>query len=37
MGFVNFAAYAIVFGLIVNWAKAHYSGGALGSALAAIY
>lgn len=37
IGFLYFSAYAILFGLIVNWAKAHFAGGAVGSALAAIY
>lgn len=37
LGFVYFAAYAIIFGLIVNYLKARNAGGALGSALAAIY
>lgn len=37
LGFLMFSAYAVIFGLLVNWAKAHYAGGALGSALAAIY
>lgn len=37
LGFLYFAAYAVIFGLIVNWAKAHFAGGAFGSALAAIY
>lgn len=37
IGFGYFAAYAVLFGLLVNWAKAHFAGGALGSTLAAIY
>lgn len=37
LGFLYFAAYAIIFGLIVNYAKAHFAGGPIGATLAAIY
>lgn len=37
LGFLYFSAYAILFGLIVNYLKSHFAGGAFGSALAAIY
>lgn len=37
LGFLYTAAYIIIFGLVWNWAKAHFAGGAVGSAMAALY
>lgn len=37
LGFLYFSAYAILFGLIVNYMKAHFAGTAIGGTLAAIY
>jgi hypothetical protein len=37
IGFIYFSAYAILFGLFLNFAKAKVGNGALGSALSAVY
>jgi hypothetical protein len=37
IGFIYFSAYAVLFGLLVNWGKAHFSGGPFGAALAAVH
>lgn len=37
LGFLYFAAYAIIFGLVMKWAQAHFAGTAIGATLSAVY